>query len=430
MPLRFAVCAKMPSRGNAPALRGGASITAAQCGLLLLALAGFALLARAQTIPYPDSVRSVEVLRAELVAYVAADEHAPRRGTIMLGAHVPVVARVLGAGCGDGSFVQIGAQAFVCERDVHPSSDAPDAPPDLAQAPIDLPHEYLQTTHEDTRAYAGLDDYGSDEYATVFGKGFAVAVAKRVQHEGVAFVRTASGYYLPERELKPVPKSEFGGVELDGAAALAHVGWVAHDGAEVRDRPGGVVLRRAVRLERLELAAELADGSLTLQDGGCIDARAVLRPELQPPPPELGASERWIDVDAERQLLVAYDGTRPVFATVISSGRANPHPRTPRGVFRISIKLRDSDMHDSEHSAGEQSYAIERVPWVQFFDAGQALHAAFWHDRLGEAHGRGGVELSPRDASTLFQFTRPELPPGWSAIRPTEADPSTALRVR
>ena len=131
----------------------------------------------------------------------------------------------------------------------------------------------------------------------MLGKGFAVAVAKRVQHAGVAFVRTLSGYYVPERALRPVQKSEFGGIEL-GDDGLAHVGWVVRDGAEVLDRPGGAVLRRAARLERLDIAADLGGGFLSLQGGGCIEARAVLRPELQTPPPELSATERWIDVDS------------------------------------------------------------------------------------------------------------------------------------
>jgi hypothetical protein len=397
--------------------------------LALIALALCPLHARAQSIPFPDSVHSVEALRDELPAYVSADERAPRRGTIMLGAHLPIVARVFGAGCGDGSFVQLAEQAFVCERDVRPSSETPDAINDPARVEADLPHEYLQTVREGTRAYAGLDDYGSDEYATVLGKGFAVAVAKRVQHAGVAFVRTLSGYYVPERLLRQMPKSEFGGIDL-GEDGLAHVGWVAHDGAEVRDRPGGAVLRRAARLERIAIAGELGGGFLSLQDGACIEARSVLRPELQTPPPELTPTERWIDVDLERQLLVAYDGTRPVFATMISSGRETGHTRTPRGVYRIWIKLRDSDMRESDRPPLEQSYAIEQVPWVQYFKDGYALHAAFWHDRFGERHSRGCINLSPHDARTLFQFTRPVLPPGWFAIRPTDADPSTAVNVR
>jgi hypothetical protein len=393
--------------------------------LAALALATSPLRAHAQRTPFPEWVHSVEPLRDDLPAYVSADEHAPRRGTIMLGAHLPIAARVFGAGCGDGSFVQLAEQAFVCERDVQPSGAAPDAIEDPARVELDLPHEYLQTVREGTRAYAGLDDYGSDEYATVLGKGFAVAVAKRVQHQGVSFVRTLSGYYVPERALKPIAKTEFGGVML-GDEGLAHVAWVARDGARVLDRPGGSVLRRAARLERLDIAADLGGGFLGLQGGGCIDARALLRPELQTPPPELSADERWIDVDIERQLLVAYDGTRPVFATVISSGRNT----APRGLYRISIKLRDSDMRQADRPPLEHGDALEQVPWVQYFKDGYGLHAALWHDRFGEHHGRGCINLSPRDARTLFQFTRPALPPGWFAIRPTDADPSTAVNVR
>src|SRR5690606_31572471 len=66
----------------------------------------------------------------------------------------------------------------------------------------------------------------------------------------------------------------------------------------------------------------------------------IAKPE---PPEDVGADEKWIDVDLTRQQLVAFEGRRPVFATLISSGRRNPQdPKrdfpTPPGTYRIREK--------------------------------------------------------------------------------------------
>ena len=401
--------------------------------LLLLAVATGA---RAQAVPYAAWVRSVQVLRPELAAFSAPDDHAPRRGTILLGARLPVMARVPGAGCGNGAFVQVFEQAFVCERDVAPSAAEPDAfgpgPGEAdADAPAaDLPHEYLQAGREGIRAYAGLDDVKTDDYATVLGKGFTVAVAAHVQRDGVSFVRTLGGYYVPSRSLRAMRGSSFAGVAI-AADEFAHLAWVVRDAAEVREAPGGATLRRAQRLQRLELAPDAAGAWLPLREGGVVASRDVVRPALAKPPATITDDERWVDVDVARQVLVAYEGARPVFATLVSTGvEARRETRTPRGEFRIWVKLRESDMRESDRFTLEQSYAVEHVPWVQFFDKGYALHAAFWHDRFGEPHSRGCVNLSPRDARWLFDFTRPELPPGWLAVRPVEQqEPATLVVV-
>src|SRR5688572_28512974 len=39
-----------------------------------------------------------------------------------------------------------------------------------------------------------------------------------------------------------------------------------------------------------------------------------------PPPPLLREGERWIDIDLDTQTLVAYEGSYPVYATLVSTG--------------------------------------------------------------------------------------------------------------
>ncbi|MBX3224568.1 MAG: L,D-transpeptidase, partial [Labilithrix sp.] len=109
----------------------------------------------------------------------------------------------------------------------------------------------------------------------------------------------------------------------------------------------------------------------------------VAKPEV---PADVGADERWIDVDLTRQQLVAFEGRRPVFATLISSGRRNPYDperdfATPPGTFRIREKHVTTTMDGDVASDGP--YSIEDVPWVMYYQGSYALHGAFWHDSFG-----------------------------------------------
>jgi lipoprotein-anchoring transpeptidase ErfK/SrfK len=136
-------------------------------------------------------------------------------------------------------------------------------------------------------------------------------------------------------------------------------------------------------------------------------------------PSDLRANEKWIDVDLTRQALVAFEGMRPVFATLISSGRRNPQDKekdfpTPTGSYRIREKHVTTTMDGDVASDGP--YSIEDVPWVMYFQGSYALHAAFWHDSFGHMRSHGCVNMAPEDARTLFAWSDPPLPPGWHGV--------------
>lgn len=128
--------------------------------------------------------------------------------------------------------------------------------------------------------------------------------------------------------------------------------------------------------------------------------------------------ERWLDVNISKQTLVAYDGTRAVYATLISTGEAGledpEHTKsTKRGIFRIHTKHVSTTM-DSD-TAGEE-FELRDVPYVQYFEQGYALHGAYWHDRFGTPKSHGCINLTPEDARRLFFFTEPALPEGWHSV--------------
>jgi hypothetical protein len=162
------------------------------------------------------------------------------------------------------------------------------------------------------------------------------------------------------------------------------------------------------------------------------DGQWVARDDLHvawfsPAPPEVEPGGRWLDVDLEAQVLVAYEGERPVYATLISSGK--PGSDTPEGLFRIGVKYAEADMTGTGARRGDR-YRVATVPWTMFFEGDYALHTAYWHDRFGEPMSHGCINLAPKDARVLYAWAGPEVPPGWSMVHATPEAPGTWVRIR
>lgn len=116
--------------------------------------------------------------------------------------------------------------------------------------------------------------------------------------------------------------------------------------------------------------------------------------------PEDVDTDRWISIDLYEQTLIAYEGDRPVFATLIATG-LDRWP-TREGVY--NIYYRKTRKHMSGGVVGDDYYFLEEVPWTMFFDEGRALHGAYWHDAFGYRRSHGCVNLSLTDAHWLYQW--------------------------
>jgi lipoprotein-anchoring transpeptidase ErfK/SrfK len=115
-------------------------------------------------------------------------------------------------------------------------------------------------------------------------------------------------------------------------------------------------------------------------------------------------------------MLVAYEGTRPVFATLVSTGRGGlDDPETTsatvQGTFFIHEKHVSATMDGDE--ASDDAFDLHDVPYVQYFHQGYALHGAYWHDEFGKLRSHGCVNLAPADAAWLFEWTDPQVPSEW-----------------
>jgi lipoprotein-anchoring transpeptidase ErfK/SrfK len=126
-------------------------------------------------------------------------------------------------------------------------------------------------------------------------------------------------------------------------------------------------------------------------------------------------NSKWIDVSIQNQVLVLYEGAQPVYVTLVSTGRdglGEPGKTlsTPTGQFRIYQKHVTTTM-DSD--VADQEFELRDVPWVMYFKAGYALHAAYWHDDFGRARSHGCINLSPIDARYVFFWSSPQVPEHW-----------------
>jgi lipoprotein-anchoring transpeptidase ErfK/SrfK len=398
-------------------------------------------------LPLPEWARSVAPLRADTRIVSTPGHPEARRGTTDPRARLPLFGAKRAPGC-SGRWLLVGPLAWICSDAAEPSRDPPGAP-ERRLADDALPYRYFFVRDGGAEAFlnepTGGADQGMEAPEETLDPGFSVAIAEEraPRGGGPKWGRTSHGKWIAMSELAPFQASTFAGETQAEALDFA---WVTSDVAPVYAAPAprGKPAGRRARFERVawreERAAPSGGGVMVrVTDDGVtpaqwIRARDLAHPTASPPPDEAGgpsATARWIDVDLATQTLVAYEGTKPVFATLVSTGRGEN--ATPAGVHRIWVKLLVSDMEnlaDENDERGSERFSIEDVPYVQYFDRGVALHGVFWHRDFGRPHSHGCVNLTPKDAAWLFAFTAPHLPAGWGSVYPMELEPGTVVRVR
>ncbi|HRI72825.1 MAG TPA: L,D-transpeptidase, partial [Polyangium sp.] len=225
-----------------------------------------------------------------------------------------------------------------------------------------------------------------------------------------------------------------------------------------------------------------------------LDVGLALPPASWPDDAEKG--KKWIEISIANQTLVLWEGKRPIYVTLVSTGQAGlDDPKkttaTVRGIFKIRNKHITAMMDSNEGSGvggaktqvasasspsegggkastnktkaapapnkapakpapakpggkdkpgddkkvvprrgdgeygvtkrrGEGTFQLRDVPYIQYFESGYALHAAYWHDVFGTPRSHGCVNLAPVDAHRVFLWTDPPVPEGWHAINTGE----------
>ncbi len=267
-------------------------------------------------------------------------------------------------------------------------------------------------------------------------RGFFISLGEVVRESGRSYWNTARGAYVWQGDTIRHQAKDFIGVVL-GENVQYPFGWVATKEAKLFEPTPNGRLRMVKVVERrtfLDLNDEVVVNGKTYMstsDGLLVEDNRVVVPDLQDLPDGLDTWDRWIDVSLEKQLLMAYEGTRPVYATLISTGKKGTEEdpfETPAGRYRIYSKQVSSNMDGNTASDG--NYSIQDVPWTMFFEGSYALHGAFWHRGFGSVRSHGCVNLGPSDARWLFFWTTPFLPDGWHGVHATEESPGTTVIVR
>lgn len=284
-------------------------------------------------------------------------------------------------------------------------------------------------------------------------KGFYVSLDRDHRVRARRYWRTLSNGFIPYARLGLVTGSSFHGVELDSRPPPAE-GAPAAEVPTGLTLPGGFVMsqsatfqtkgedgrfRRGPRAEYRSFVGIVGEETVRgakhylTRDGRYIRASDVRRIDLAEPPSGTADDEKWIDVDLTTQTLVAYVGPRPVYATLVSSGKGTGQTdpllnhETPTGDFRITSKHVATTM-DGDHAV-DGPYSIEDVPYVMYFQLAYALHSAFWHNRFGYPKSHGCINLAPTDARWVFNWSLPFVPDSWHGAYPTASTPGTRLIV-
>jgi hypothetical protein len=335
-------------------------------------------------------------------------------------------------GC-DAGWYPVRPKGFVCAAasattDLrHPTLVAMALRPNL-EAP--LPYTYARATRDTTiyepdparadavravgelREKSGLAAVGSWKAVSPDGKELSLAM-------------TTDGRFVPTAALTANTASAFAGKVLgdDAKLPLAFVVkrgvflWKLRETGAEKDAPLDYHARvdltgRQRMLESVELWETTDHRWVRLRDVTVVRERHEL-------PGFVTEHGRWLDVSVVTGTLVAYEGRKPLFATLVSVGRdrlgaPESDAATHRGEFTVTAKEVTAMGRDD---AAFGDHTERDVPWVLELSSGQLVLGAYWHDRFGIEHGPGNIELSPADAAWVFRFAGPDVPEGWHGVQ-------------
>ena len=290
-------------------------------------------------------------------------------------------------------------------------------------------------------------------------------------YNGRRFAVTADMRLLPIDKVKPEAASAFHGVELEEGKLTLPIAFARPCNPNAKGTPkpcvhtfkssGGDTLEKTDEVLPTRGLMALTGQQkkvknarfLETKDGTWVrasDVGVAVMPTEWPQAADRG--EKWVDVSIEDQTLVLWEGRKPVYATVVSTGQDGlEDPKktkaTPRGTYRIKSKHITTTMDSNGRSAaggaapesGETgsptdddkhagNFELRDVPYVQYFQDGYALHSAYWHDHFGLARSHGCINMAPIDALRVFRFTDPPVPEGWHGTN-VEAGKGTSVVI-
>lgn len=383
--------------------------------------------------PEPVAFR---IARQTLTVRTEPSHRAALRGRIPMSEAFEVFAFVDGQGedkgCGGLGWAEVGGGYVCLERSRKAAGKAPRTLPRLRKAGV-TPHYYAKVPHgRSAQQWASIAAYRAGEPALhSLSANHDYAFVARKMSKGEVFLIDQRRRVVPERQMSRFYPSAFEGRDLqaepvpEGVVLAWTIDWpetaLRAEASTQAPLAASLDYHAPLMLEPEPIGKwyRVSDGS------GFVHANSVRRWTAPEPLSVAAAGETWVDVDLQQQTLTVMKGKTPVFATLISSGFKSP---TPRGIFRIRLKQATGTMSSSP--GAKDSYAVEEVPNVQYFFNSFALHSAYWHNRFGHKMSHGCVNLSPKDARTVYDVTGPHPRDGWMHAYESESDLGTTVRIR
>ncbi len=388
-----------------------------------------------QTYPVPEPVLSPQFTHRALVTGLSVPLYArPDKRTVVgytgIGSRVPAVPQ--GTSCEGGEWAQVSGDAFLCSGDGARLEKAPFSEPFDAWVSrripqLDRPTPYrsakgrngapllrrLPTTQELAALDAGKPPPGLVQRRI---KGtLLLAYVRTLRNGPEPYLELLSGELIREKDLdeyfpEPAVRGEPLGPEarLPLAFAFREAPVYCLEEGESPE-PCGTAAKHS-RFFGGALLEEHDGQLLAVGDGLAIPRNSVRIAERINRPQGIGRKEQWVHIDLTEQTLVAYQGSTPVRAILISTGKQGYV--TPRGLYQVNRVYQTKPMNGVDEDG---PYQVQEVPWAMYFRGNYAVHGAYWHDAFGGPRSHGCVNLPPADARWLYHWSKPGLPAGWTA---------------
>jgi len=357
-------------------------------------------------------------------------------GEVTRNTYLPYVGRVKGTKklCPGGVWYQVGSQRHLCADYGQPSYRFPHGrvQPALREGKL-IPFPVYFAKRDGVPVYKNAEDAAQGSLDRVVEKGFSFAARRIRRIGGESFLTTWSLERVPRKELYKHRPPEFEGVRLSGRPENPWACVYKRPGIWAFDRPGGGRRKKVKRIRYQTWVRILEEkktrGRLFYRVGPqkWIRARGVRRIRFSDPPKGLESeNEPWVEVLTGEQTLVMYEGRKPIYAAIVSTGKHSDP--TPYGVFRVWIKIACEAMNNRPGAA--KQYKVEAVPWILYFHESYGIHGTYWHNGFGRPRSNGCINLSPKDAKFVFERSLPPLPHGWRSRWAEKSSPGMIVRVR
>jgi lipoprotein-anchoring transpeptidase ErfK/SrfK len=426
-----------------------------------------------------SEVKTVEVTEKEAVIEIRPWS-SPMVGNAIHGARLPIKGTVKsnGHGCSARVWYALEPFGYLCGREARPTDQPPTTEQVLhVREGSRVPFQYVMLLVKEgvkVPMWATVEDLKNGaEPERQLERGDTVAIEKPFIWDGEKFWISVDGKVMPQKGAALMGGgSEWHGLALDDKTPLPF-GWVTPDKANAYETPPEKNSKAPAALQierrsRVQILDEQVVGKKKWLKVKVVDLPPVATTEhrifaavpgaKEPPKPEPEAAApaappagefwvsadsinevrkldkpktvpddvtKWIDVDLGEQVLVAYEADRPVFATLVSSGRAIA---TPMGTYPVWAKVSAITMKNQPYE--DKEYFVNKVPWSTFFQWHNAIHGAYWHDKFGVTKSHGCVNVAPLDARHVFEWVTPPLPAGWTGLRPLDLLASPTVVVR